>query len=113
MSKNVVELSDATFQQEVLEAGMPVLVDFWAPWCAPCRAVAPTIEAVADAYAGKAKVAKLNVEEHQQVAGMLQIQSIPTVLVFNGNQVVAGQVGALPQSAYQDMLERALAVSPA
>ena len=79
---HVVELTDANFEQEVVDAGMPVLVDFWAPWCGPCRAVGPTIESVAEAYLGRVKVGKLNVDEQQGVASALRIQSIPTVAVF-------------------------------
>ncbi|MBI4081012.1 MAG: thioredoxin [Candidatus Lambdaproteobacteria bacterium] len=104
----VIELTDATFEQSVLEAGVPVLVDFWAPWCGPCRAVAPTIEALAAEYEGRAKVAKVNVDEQQGVAGALRVQSIPTVIVFDGRNVVAAQVGALPASQYRQMLDQAL-----
>ena len=105
----VVEITDATFADEVAGSDLPVLVDFWAPWCGPCRAVAPTIERIAESYEGKAKVAKLNVEEHQQIASQLRIQSIPTVAVFKGNEVVEMRVGALPQAQYEEMLDKALA----
>ena len=104
----IVELTDASFGKEVLEAGVPVLVDFWAPWCGPCRTVAPTLAAVAEQYAGRAKVAKLNVDEHQQVAGALRIQAIPTVAVFQGDRVLDLRVGALPQRQYEEMLDKAL-----
>ncbi len=104
----IVELTDANFEQEVLGAGMPVLVDFWAPWCAPCRAVGPTMESLAEVYQGRVKVGKLNVDEQQRVAGALRIQSIPTVAVFSGNTLVEARVGALPRAAYETMLEKAL-----
>jgi thioredoxin 1 len=108
----IVELTDANFEQEVVDAGMPVLVDFWAPWCAPCRAVAPTIESVAVAYRGRVKVCKLNVDEQQGVATALRIQSIPTVAVFSGNKMVEARVGALPRKEYESMLEQALVAQP-
>jgi thioredoxin 1 len=105
---HVIELTDQSFVDEVINAGQPVLVDFWAPWCGPCRAVAPTIEALASDYVGRAKVAKLNVEEQQQIAGAMGIRAIPTVAVFNGEKVVAVQAGALSKQAYAEMLDSAL-----
>jgi thioredoxin 1 len=110
----VVELTDANFESEVLDAGMPVLVDFWAPWCGPCRAVGPTIEGVAQAFQGRVKVGKLNVDEQPGVAAALRIQSIPTVAVFSGNrvpgqQMIVAKVGVQPRKEYEAMLERALA----
>ncbi len=107
----VTELTDRTFQAFLENAGQPVLVDFWAPWCAPCRAVAPTMEALAERYDGKAKVAKINVDDEQGVAGSMGIRSIPTVAVFNGTEVVDVRVGALPRVAYEEMLEAALSAS--
>lgn len=105
---HVIELTDQTFADEVINAGQPVLVDFWAPWCGPCRAVAPTIEALAGDFEGRAKVAKLNVEAQQQIAGAMGIQAIPTVAVFIGEKVVAMQAGALSKQAYTEMLDAAL-----
>jgi thioredoxin 1 len=105
----MIELTDATFEKEVAEAGMPVLVDFWAPWCGPCRVVSPTLEALAEEYKGRVKVAKVNVDEQQGVAGQLRIQSIPTVALFSGNAVVDVLIGAYPGKEYRKMLDKALA----
>jgi thioredoxin 1 len=105
---HLLELTDSNFMAEVVESEIPVLVDFWAPWCAPCRMVSPTIEALAEDYAGKIKVAKLNVDENQEVAGALKIMSIPTVAVFKGNKVVDYRVGAYPKAEYSAMLDKAL-----
>ncbi|MBI3993970.1 MAG: thioredoxin [Candidatus Lambdaproteobacteria bacterium] len=108
MHNNIVELTDQSFESFLKSAGRPVLVDFWAPWCAPCRAVAPTMEALAKSYEGRAMVAKVNVDSEQQIAGALGIRSIPTVAVFNGEEVVDVRVGALPRHAYEQMLDAAL-----
>ncbi|MDH4122179.1 MAG: thioredoxin [Deltaproteobacteria bacterium] len=105
----VMELTDETFVKEVVEAGVPVMVDFWAPWCGPCRAVAPTMEEVASEFQGRAKVVKVNVDENQGVSGAMNIRSIPTVAVFVGNTVVDMRMGALPKPHYQQMLNNALA----
>jgi thioredoxin len=95
------------FQAEVLERSrqIPVLVDFWAAWCAPCRMIAPAIEALADTYAGRAKVAKLDVDEAPDVAEKFGIQSIPTLLVFKDGRVVDQRVGALPQAEMARLLD--------
>jgi thioredoxin 1 len=90
---NVAELSDSNFQTEVLQSDQPVLVDFWAPWCAPCRAIAPIIEELATANVGKAKVGKINVDQNNQLAAKYQVDSIPTVMVFKGGEVVDRIVG--------------------
>ena len=108
MSENVVVFTSENWKKEVMEADGPVLVDFWAEWCAPCRMVAPAVEQVADAFAGRAKVGKLNVDENPEIAGEFGIRSIPTMLVFKGGQVVEQRVGALPQPMIAEMVEKQL-----
>lgn len=90
----VAEVTTANFDSEVLQSEQPVLVDFWAVWCGPCRAIAPAVEAVAQEYAGKAKVYKLNVDESPEIAGRYGVQSIPTLMVFKGGQKVGEMVGS-------------------
>lgn len=109
MNENVRELTSENWETEVLQSQEPVLVDFWASWCAPCRAIAPTIDALADGYAGKVKVGKLNVDDHGEVAARYGIRSIPTLLVFRGGEVVEQQVGAAPQSRLAQLLDQQLA----
>jgi len=89
MSNNVLEFTEQNWEGEVLKSAEPVLVDFWAPWCAPCRQIAPTIEALAQDFTGKMKVGKLNVDDNSGVAAQYGIRSIPTVLVFKAGRVVA------------------------
>ena len=108
MSENVVVLTSENWQKEVMEADGPVLVDFWAAWCAPCRMVAPAVEKVAEVYAGKAKVGKLDVDNNQEIAAQFGIRSIPTLLVFKGGQVVEQRVGAVPQPMIAEMVEKQL-----
>ncbi len=91
--------TDENFESEVLKSNVPVLVDFWAAWCGPCRAIAPAIEQLADEYVGKLKVAKLNVDENPQTAMRLEIRSIPTLLWYENGEMVDQAVGALPIQA--------------
>ena len=101
--------TDANFAELVTNSKMPVLVDFWAPWCGPCRMVGPVLEEVADEYAGRAKVVKVNVDEQRQVATSLGIQSIPTFVLFNNGKVREHKVGAMPKTAFTAMLDKVIA----
>lgn len=105
---NVTEVTDATFQAEVLNSPVPVLVDFWAPWCGPCRAIAPLLDELAGEYAGKAKVVKINVDDHQAVAQRYRVSSIPNLIVFKNGQVAQQIVGAVPKSRLSQALDTAL-----
>jgi thioredoxin 1 len=95
MAGNVLELTDANFQNEVLGSDKPVLVDFWAPWCGPCKMIAPTVDAVANEYVGKARVGKLNTDDNPAIATTYNISAIPALLVFKGGQVVDRFVGVV------------------
>ena len=105
MSKDVVVLNNENWKREVAEAKGPVLVDFWAEWCPPCRMIAPAVDALAKAYAGRAKVAKLNIDDSPEVANAFGVRSIPTLLVFRDGKVVDAQIGAVPQSAIARLIE--------
>lgn len=107
MAGNVMEFTDATFQSEVLDSAVPVVVDFWAPWCGPCRMLAPTIEKIAGEYGGKVKVGKMDTDQNPETPGSLGISSIPTVIVFQGGRPVERLVGVNPEAKYKDALKRA------
>ena len=98
------ETTDATFEQEVLKSEQPVLVDFWAPWCGPCRMVGPIIEDVSAKTAGKAKVYKMNVDENPATAYKFGISSIPTVMVFKNGEIASQMVGVQPEEQYLNAL---------
>ncbi|NIR49372.1 thioredoxin [candidate division KSB1 bacterium] len=103
-----IELTDDNFESEVLSSDVPVLVDFWAEWCGPCKMVAPSVAELADEYEGKAKVGKLDVDSNQNVAAKYGIRSIPSLLIFKGGEVVDQIIGAVPKNQIQSKLETAL-----
>jgi thioredoxin 1 len=108
MSALVQELTDVTFEREVEQGEGLVVVDFWAPWCAPCRMVAPVVERLAQQYAGRVRFAKLNVEEAPRTAAAYGIASIPTLALFRDGQPVNGVLGAVPERQLADMIEEQL-----
>ena len=105
---DVMNIGDADFEREVLKSEHPVLVDFWATWCAPCRAIAPAIEELATQYKGKVKVAKVNIDDNQDTPQQYGIRSIPTLLVFKGGKVVGQIVGAVPKAKIEAAITQAL-----
>ncbi|MFL2540813.1 MAG: thioredoxin [Candidatus Latescibacterota bacterium] len=104
----LIALTDDNFSTEVLEADVPVLVDFWATWCGPCRMIAPIVEELSDEYAGKAKVCKLDVDAAQKTAAEFGIRSIPTLLIFKGGKVADQLIGAVPKQQITEKLEASL-----
>jgi thioredoxin 1 len=105
MSEHIQHVTDATFETEVLQAQSPVLVDYWAEWCGPCKAIAPTLEEVAKEYSGKLKVAKVNVDENQEIPRKYGIRGIPTLMLFKNGNIEATKVGALSKSQLTAFLD--------
>ena len=105
--KNVLSVNELNFEAEVLKSDVPVLVDFTATWCGPCRQIAPLVDQIADEYLGRAKVAKLDIDDSPGIAQKYGIRGVPTLYVFKGGQVVAQQVGAVPKTAMISLGERA------
>ena len=106
--KNVLSINDLSFDSEVLNSDQPVLVDFTATWCGPCRQIAPFIDQLADEYQGKAKVAKVDIDESPATAQRFGIRGVPTLYVFKGGQVIAQQVGAAPKARIQALIDQGL-----
>jgi thioredoxin 1 len=104
-SKNVVEFNDSNFETEVLQSAQPVLVDFWAEWCMPCRMLAPTIDKIAEAYVGKVKVGKLDTDSNREVAMKYQISAIPTVILFKNGQVAQKFVGLKQEKEFKEAID--------
>jgi thioredoxin 1 len=111
MSENVQSFNDDSFQQDVLKAEVPVLVDFWAEWCMPCRFIAPAVESLAREYHDKIKVGKVNVDESPVVSGQFGVSSIPTLLLFKDGKVVDGVIGAVPKEQIGKMIEKHLSLN--
>jgi len=105
MSEQIQHVTDDTFENEVLQAQSPVLVDYWAEWCGPCKAIAPTLEEVAKEYSGKLKVAKVNVDENQEIPRKYGIRGIPTLMLFKNGNIEATKVGALSKSQLTAFLD--------
>jgi len=113
MSEHVTDVSDNSFEQDVLRSDSPVLVDFWAAWCAPCRMLAPTVEAVAEKYTGNARVVKLNVDENPSVSQRYGIKGIPTLILFKNGKEEERVVGATSKEAISRMIEKHIAATGA
>ena len=108
MSENIHEFTDQSFDIDVVQADLPVLIDFWAVWCGPCKAIAPTIEEIAGDYAGKVKVGKLDVDQNQNTAMQYGVRSIPTLLIMKNGEVVSQIIGAVPKENITKALDEIL-----
>ena len=104
----ISEITDQNFEAEVLNSDKPAVIDFWAEWCAPCRAIAPIIQELADTYGDQVKIVKMNVDESPQTPGKYGVRAIPTVLAFQGGRVVEQLQGARPKSAFEEMIQKLL-----
>lgn len=108
MAGNVLEFTDDNFQQEVLESPEPVLVDFWAPWCGPCKMLTPMIEELAGEYAGRARVGKINIDQNPQIATQLGVQAIPTVVVYQNGEIKDRVLGIPPKTRFTTAIDNCL-----
>jgi len=107
-SDKLLTVTDSNFDAEVLKSSQPVLIDFWATWCGPCRAIAPVVEQLATEYAGKIKVGKLDIDQHQKVPTQYDVRSIPTLLLFKDGKVAGQIVGAVPRAKIEELIKKAL-----
>jgi thioredoxin 1 len=113
MSTNTIEITDANFEAEVAKSPLPVVIDFWAVWCGPCRAVAPHFESLAQEYAGRVRFGKCDVDVNQDIAARYDVRGVPMFLVFRDGKVVAPQRGAAPRAKLEELAKKALAAPPA
>lgn len=108
MGENIINVSDSTFDSTILQSEVPALVDFWASWCAPCKAIAPMVDEMAQEYQGRVRVAKMNVDDNPATPGRYGVRGIPTLILFKGGKVVDQLVGAVPKNQIKELIEKAL-----
>ncbi|MCJ7579083.1 MAG: thioredoxin [Candidatus Aminicenantes bacterium] len=108
MSEDIFEVTDATFEEEIVKSEMPVLLDFWAVWCGPCKIIVPSLENIAKDYKGRLKVAKMNVDESPMTPSKFSVMSIPTLLLFKGGEIKETIIGALPQKKIEEAINKHL-----
>ncbi len=108
MAENIINVTDSNFETMVLRSETPAIVDFWASWCAPCRAIAPIVEEMANEYAGRVRVTKMNVDENPATPGKYGVRGIPTLILFKGGKVIDQLVGAVPKNQIKDLIEKGL-----
>ena len=113
MSSHCIEITDANFEAEVAKSPLPVVIDFWAVWCGPCRAVAPQFESLAQEYAGRVRFGKCDVDVNQEIAARYDVRGVPMFLAFSGGKVVAQQLGAAPKAKLEELAKKALAATSA
>ena len=106
--ESMIQFTDANFEQEVLKSGKPVLVDFWAPWCGPCRAVGPVVEDLAEAYKGRVKVGKINIDDNPKTATTYGVMSMPTLILFNKGDIMDKLIGLSPKDRLEGLIKKAL-----
>jgi thioredoxin 1 len=106
--ESMIQFTDANFEQEVLKSEKPVLVDFWAPWCGPCRAVGPVVEDLAEAYKGRVKVGKINIDDNPKTATTYGVMSIPTLILFNKGDIMDKLIGLSPKERLEGLIKKAL-----
>jgi thioredoxin 1 len=107
-SDKISEVTDSSFESDVLKSAQPVLIDFWATWCAPCRAIAPIVEELAGTYEGKVKIVKINIDDNPKTPTQYDVRSIPTLLLFKDGKVVGNLVGAYPKAKIEELVKKAL-----
>ncbi|MBI5643851.1 MAG: thioredoxin TrxA [Deltaproteobacteria bacterium] len=108
MAGNIVDVTDSNFETAILKSDIPVLVDFWASWCAPCKAIAPIVEEIAKDYGGRVRVAKMNVDENPSTPGKYGVRGIPTLILFKNGQIVDQVVGAVPKNQIKSLVDKGL-----